>query len=147
MSTLEQISASVKDAMRAKEKERLKILRMITATIKQVEVDERIEVDEPRLLTILDKMVKQRRDAIAQFESAGRDDLAAIEIAEVAVIQEFMPTQLTDTEIEEMVKAAISESGAESMKDMGKVMAIIKPKAQGRADMGELSGKIKTLLG
>ncbi len=133
--------------MRAKEKERLKILRMITATVKQVEVDERIEVDEPRMLSILDKMVKQRRDAIAQFESAGRDDLAAGEIAEVAIIQEFMPEQLSDEEIEEMIKAAIAESGAESMKDMGKVMGIIKPKAQGRADMGQLSGKIKALLG
>ncbi len=147
MSTLEQINASVKEAMRAKDKERLKILRMITATVKQVEVDERIEVDEPRMLSILDKMVKQRRDAIAQFESAGRDDLAAGEIAEVAVIQEFMPEQLSDEEIEEMIKAAIAESGAESMKDMGKVMGIIKPKAQGRADMGQLSGKIKALLG
>ena len=145
MSTLEQINASVKEAMRAKEKERLKILRMITATVKQVEVDERIEVDEPRMLSILDKMVKQRRDAIAQFESAGRDDLAAGEIAEVAVIQEFMPEQLSDEEIEEMIKAAIAESGAESMKDMGKVMGIIKPKAQARADMGQLSGKIKAL--
>lgn len=133
--------------MRAKDKERVKILRMITATVKQIEVDERIEVDEPRMLSILDKMVKQRRDAIAQFESAGRDDLSAVEIAEVAVIQEFMPEQLSDEEIEEMIKGAIAESGAESMKDMGKVMGIIKPKAQGRADMGQLSGKIKALLG
>ncbi len=147
MSTLERINASVKEAMRAKEKERLKILRMITATVKQVEVDERIEVDEPRMLSILDKMVKQRRDAITQFESAGRDDLAAGEIAEVTIIQEFMPEQLSDEEIEEMIKSAIAESGAESMKDMGKVMGIIKPKAQGRADMGQLSGKIKALLG
>ena len=147
MSTLETIHTQVKDAMRAKDKERLKILRMITATVKQIEVDERIEVDEPRMLTILDKMVKQRRDAISQFESAGRDDLAAGEIAEVAVIQEFMPEQLSDEEIEEMIKAAIAETGASSMKDMGKVMGIIKPKAQGRADMGQLSGKIKAQLG
>lgn len=133
--------------MRAKEKERVKVLRMITATVKQIEVDERIEVDEPRMLAILDKMVKQRRDAIAQFESAGRDDLSAIEIAEVAIIQEFMPEQLSDEEIEAMIKDAIAESGAESMKEMGKVMGIIKPKAQGRADMGQLSGKIKALLG
>ncbi|MBT3309074.1 MAG: GatB/YqeY domain-containing protein [Gammaproteobacteria bacterium] len=147
MSTLEQINANVKDAMRAKDKERLKILRMITATVKQIEVDERIEVDEPRMLAILDKMVKQRRDSISQYEAAGRDDLAAVEIAEVTVIQEYMPEQLSDDEIEEMIKAAIAESGATSMKEMGKVMGIIKPKAQGRADMGQLSGKIKALLG
>lgn len=147
MSTLDQIKASVKDAMRAKEKGRLKVLRMITAAVKQIEVDERIEVDEPRMLSILDKMVKQRRDAITQFESAGRDDLAAGEIAEIEIIQEFMPEQLSDEEIEEMIKAAIAETGAASMKDMGKVMGIIKPKAQGRADMGQLSGKIKALLG
>ena len=147
MSTLEQINANVKDAMRAKDKERLKILRMITATVKQIEVDERIEVDEPRMLAILDKMFKQRRDSISQYEAAGRDDLAAVEIAEVTVIQEYMPEQLSDDEIEEMIKAAIAESGATSMKEMGKVMGIIKPKAQGRADMGQLSGKIKALLG
>ena len=147
MSTLEQINANVKDAMRAKDKERLKILRMITATVKQIEVDERIEVDEPRMLAILDKMVKQRRASISQYEAAGRDDLAAVEIAEVTVIQEYMPEQLSDDEIEEMIKAAIAESGATSMKEMGKVMGIIKPKAQGRADMGQLSGKIKALLG
>ncbi|MBT3198206.1 MAG: GatB/YqeY domain-containing protein [Gammaproteobacteria bacterium] len=146
MSTLEQINSSVKEAMRAKDKERLKLLRMVTAAVKQIEVDERIEVDEPRMLTILDKMVKQRRDSITQFESAGRDDLATIEIAEVAIIQEFMPEPLSDSEIEEMIQQAITETGATSMKEMGKVMAIIKPKAQGRADMGQLSGKIKAQL-
>lgn len=147
MSTLEQINANVKASMRAKDKARVKILRMITATVKQAEVDERIEVDEPRMLAILDKMVKQRRDAIAQFEAAGRDDLSAIEIAEVSIIQEFMPEPLSDEEIEEMIKAAISETGATSMKEMGKVMGILKPKVQGRADMGQLSSKIKVLLG
>ena len=146
MSTLEQINSSVKEAMRAKDKERLKLLRMVTAAVKQIEVDERIEVDEPRMLTILDKMVKQRRDSITQFESAGRDDLATIEIAEVAIIQEFMPEPLSDSEIEEMIQQAITETGATSMKEMGKVMAIIKAKAQGRADMGQLSGKIKAQL-
>jgi len=147
MSTLEQINADIKDAMRAKDKERLKILRMVTATVKQIEVDERIEIEEPRMLAILDKMVKQRRDAMTQFGAAGRDDLAAIESAEIIVIQEYMPEQLSDSEIEEMIKTAIAETGAESMKDMGKIMGIIKPKAQGRADMGQLSGKIKALLG
>ncbi len=132
--------------MRAKNKERLKTLRLITATVKQIEVDERIEVDEERLLSILDKMVKQRRDAISQFESAGRQDLADIEIAEVKIIQEFMPEQLSDAEIDEMIQQAIAETGASSMKEMGKVMGIIRPKAQGRADMGQLSGKIKAQL-
>ncbi len=147
MSTLDRINNSVKEAMRNKEKARVKVLRMITATVKQVEVDERIEVDDTRLLTLLDKMVKQRRDAIAQFESAGRDDLASNETAEIDIIQEFMPEQLTDEEIEQMIRDAIEATGAASMKEMGKVMGIIKPKAQGRADMGQLSGKIKALLG
>ncbi len=146
MSTLDRINSDIKEAMRAKNKERLKTLRLITSTIKQIEVDERIEVDDERLLTILDKMVKQRRDAIAQFESAGRQDLADGEIAEVSIIQEFMPEQLSDSEIDEMIQQAIADSGASSMKDMGKVMGIIRPKAQGRADMGQLSGKIKAQL-
>lgn len=146
MSTLDKINASIKDAMRSKEKDRLKTLRLITSTIKQIEVDERIEVDEERLLTILDKMVKQRRDALSQFESAGRQDLADIETAEITIIQEFMPEQLSDSEIDEMIQQAIAETGASSMKEMGKVMGIIRPKAQGRADMGQLSGKIKAQL-
>ncbi len=132
--------------MRAKEKERLQTLRLITSTIKQIEVDERVEVDEERLLTILDKMVKQRRDALSQFESAGRQDLADIETAEIIIIQEFMPEQLSDSEIDDMITQAIAETGASSMKEMGKVMGIIRPKAQGRADMGQLSGKIKSQL-
>ena len=132
--------------MRAKEKERLQTLRLITSTIKQIEVDERVEVDEERLLTVLDKMVKQRRDALSQFESAGRQDLADIETAEIIIIQEFMPEQLSDSEIDDMITQAIAETGASSMKEMGKVMGIIRPKAQGRADMGQLSGKIKSQL-
>jgi len=146
MSTLDKINDSIKDAMRAKEKERLQTLRLITSTIKQIEVDERVEVDEERLLTILDKMVKQRRDALSQFESAGRQDLADIETAEIIIIQEFMPEQLSDSEIDDMITQAIAETGASSMKEMGKVMGIIRPKAQGRADMGQLSGKIKSQL-
>ena len=146
MSTLDKINDSIKDAMRAKEKERLQTLRLITSTIKQIEVDERVEVDEERLLTVLDKMVKQRRDALSQFESAGRQDLADIETAEIIIIQEFMPEQLSDSEIDDMITQAIAETGASSMKEMGKVMGIIRPKAQGRADMGQLSGKIKSQL-
>ncbi|MBT3347070.1 MAG: GatB/YqeY domain-containing protein [Thiotrichales bacterium] len=146
MSNLEKIHSDVKDAMRSKDRERLKTLRLITSTVKQIEVDERIEVDDDRLLTVLDKMVKQRRDAISQFEAAERQDLADIEIAEVAIIQEFMPEQLSEDELTEMITQAITETGASSMKDMGKVMGIIRPKAQGRADMGQLSGKIKSQL-
>ncbi|MBC8519717.1 MAG: GatB/YqeY domain-containing protein [Gammaproteobacteria bacterium] len=146
MPTLDKINSSVKDAMRSRDKDRLKTLRLITSTVKQIEVDERIEVDEERLLTVLDKMVKQRRDALSQFESAGRQDLADIETAEITIIQEFMPEQLSDSEIDEMIKQAIAETGASSMKEMGKVMGIIRPKAQGRADMGQLSGKIKAQL-
>jgi len=130
--------------MRAKEKERLQTLRLITSTIKQIEVDERVEVDEERLLTILDKMVKQRRDALSQFESAGRQDLADIETAEIIIIQEFMPEQLSDSEIDDMITQAIAETGASSMKEMGKVMGIIRPKAQGRADMGQRKKTRKT---
>ena len=146
MSNLEKIHSDVKDAMRSKDRERLKTLRLITSTVKQIEVDERIEVDDDRLLTVLDKMVKQRRDAISQLEAAERQDLADIEIAEVAIIQEFMPEQLSEDELTEMITQAITETGASSMKDMGKVMGIIRPKAQGRADMGQLSGKIKSQL-
>lgn len=144
------IKAAVKDAtkaaMKAKEKERLGVIRMISAEFKRIEVDERIEIDDERALVILDRMLKQRKDSITQYEAAGRDDLAAIEIAEVAVIKDFLPEQLTAEEIATLIDSAIAESGAESMKDMGKVMAIVKPKAQGRTDIGKLSGLIKAKL-
>ena len=144
------IKAAVKDAtkaaMKAREKERLGVIRMISAEFKRIEVDERIEIDDERALVILDRMLKQRKDSITQYEAAGRDDLAAIEIAEVAVIKDFLPEQLTAEEITTLIDSAIAESGAESMKDMGKVMAIVKPKAQGRTDIGKLSGLIKAKL-
>ncbi len=146
MSTLEQIQQQIKDAMRAKDKARIKVLRMITATVKQVEVDERTEVDESRMLSILEKMVKQRRDAIAQFEAAGRDELAAGEQAEIVIIQEFLPEPLSESEVEELIRATITETGASSMKDMEQVMGLLKQQVQGRADMGQLSSKIKSLL-
>jgi uncharacterized protein YqeY len=117
------------------------------SAMKQVEVDERIELDDDRVLGILDKMVKQRRESISQYEQGGRDDLASKEKAEIDVIADFLPQPLSEEEIETIINQAISQTGAESMKDMGKVMGIVKPQITGRADMGAVSGKIKTLLG
>lgn len=142
-----QITAAMKDAMRAKEKERLGAIRLIQAEIKRIEVDERIDVDDARVLAILDKMVKQRRDSINQYQDAGRQELADREQAEIDVIQEFLPEALSDDELSTMIEAAIAESGAESMRDMGKVMAVLKPKIQGRADVGAVSGLVKAKLG
>jgi len=148
MSTLvEQIKASVKDAMRAKQKERLGTLRLITAEFKKVEVDERVEVDDARALLILDKMNKQRRDSIAQYTAAGRDELAAVEQAEIDVISEFLPQALSDEELTQLVADAIAQSGAASMQDMGNVMGILKPQVQGRADMAQVSRMVKDQLG
>jgi|TARA_B110000967_G_scaffold26696_1_gene24398 hypothetical protein len=136
----------MKAAMRAKDKPRLGAIRLIQADIKRIEVDERIEVDDARVLAILDKMVKQRRDSITQYEDAGRQELADIEIAEITVIQDFLPTALSDDEIAAMVAAAVAETGAASMADMGKVMGILKPQIQGRADGGAVSGLVKAAL-
>lgn len=141
------ITDAVKDAMRAGDKSRLGTLRMMTAAIKQKEVDERREMADADVLIVLDKMVKQRREAISQYEGAGRDELAAAEQYEIGIISEFLPQPLSDEEIDSMIAQAISETGAESIRDMGKVMGIIKPKAQGRADMGAVSAKIKAKLG
>lgn len=147
MSDIKQaVTSSVKDAMRAKDKERLGVLRMVTAEFKRIEVDERIELDDARVLVVLDKMVKQRRDAASQYADAGREELAAIENFEIGVIQEFLPKPLTDDEISALVAAAIASTGASGMADMGKVMAELKPKAQGRADMGAVSKLIKAAL-
>jgi len=144
---LNQIKSSMKDAMRNKEKVRLTAIRMLLAAIKQIEVDQRIEVQDTDILAILDKMIKQRRDSISQYEAAGRQELADIEKEEITALQDFMPQALTNEEISNLIDAALSESGAESMRDMGKVMAILKPQMQGRADMGAVSGKIKAKLG
>ncbi|MDA9095169.1 GatB/YqeY domain-containing protein [Porticoccaceae bacterium] len=146
MSMKQQINDAMKAAMRAKDKPRLGAIRLIQADIKRIEVDERIEVDDARVLAILDKMVKQRRDSITQYEDAGRQELADIEIAEIAVIQDFLPTALSDDEIAAMVAAAVAETGAASMADMGKVMGILKPQIQGRADGGAVSGLVKAAL-
>jgi uncharacterized protein YqeY len=146
MSLKQQINDAMKQAMRAKEKETLGTIRLIQAEVKRVEVDERIEVSDERLLAILDKMVKQRRDSISQYNDAGRQELADIESAEIDVIQTFLPAALTENEINELVKAAIASTGAESMRDMGKVMGILKPQIQGRADAGVVSAQVKSAL-
>lgn len=146
MSMKSQIKDAMKDAMRAKDKPRLGAIRLMLSEVKRIEVDERIEIDDERLLAILDKMIKQRRDSITQYEAAGRDELAAIEIAEIAVIQDFLPTALNEEEINAMIAVAIAETGAESMRDMGKVMGILRPQIQGRADGGAVSGLVKVAL-
>jgi len=142
----ETIQESVKSAMRAKEKERLATLRQITAAIKQLEVDNRTDLSDDDIIVVLTKMTKQRRDALTQFEDAGRDDLAAIEKAELAIIAEFLPAQLSAEEVAAEIEAVIAETGASSPKDMGKVMNALRPKLQGRADMGPVSGLVKKAL-
>ncbi|MCW8831141.1 MAG: GatB/YqeY domain-containing protein [Gammaproteobacteria bacterium] len=137
---------AMKAAMKAGEKERLGVIRLIMSALKQVEVDERIELDDTRIIGILDKMVKQRRESISQFDKAGRDDLSSVEKAEIDVIQAFLPQPLSEDEIEIIIKDAISKTGAESIKDMGKVMGIVRPQVVGRGDMGTISGTIKTIL-
>jgi uncharacterized protein YqeY len=146
MSMKTDLTNAMKEAMRAKQKPRLGAIRLMLAEVKRIEVDERIVVSDERLLAILDKMIKQRRDSVSQYQAAGRDELAAIETFEISVIQEFLPKALSDEEINALVIKALSESGAESMRDMGKVMAILKPKIQGRADGGAVSGLVKIEL-
>ncbi|MDX1452946.1 MAG: GatB/YqeY domain-containing protein [Oleiphilaceae bacterium] len=140
------INAASKEAMRARDKQRLGTLRLIMAEFKRIEVDERIELDDARILAVLDKMIKQRRDSITQYEAADRHDLADVEKAELKVIEEFLPAALSDDEIAVLLEAAVAESGAESVRDMGKVMAILKPQLQGRADVGAVSQLVKKRL-
>lgn len=142
----EQLTAAMKDAMRAKDKARLGVFRMALAAIKQIEVDERIEPDDERVLALLDKLIKQRKDSATQYRDANRADLADVEEAEIVVLQEFLPEPLTDAEIETLIDEAIASSGAAGMQDMGKVMGILKPQLQGRADMGAASGKVRAKL-
>jgi uncharacterized protein YqeY len=146
MSLKNQITEDMKSAMKAGEKDRLKVVRLIMAAIKQVEVDKRVELDDAGVLSVLEKMVKQRRDSIEQFEKGGREDLAAIERAEVEVLQAYLPEQLSADEIAALIDEVIAATGAESMKDMGKVMGQIKAKAAGRADMGAVSATVKERL-
>lgn len=143
----QRLQSDMKDAMRAHDKARLGVIRLINAEIKRKEVDERISVDDVQTLAILDKMLKQRRDSISQFEAAGRTDLVEKESFEVTVIQDYMPKALTDAEIDTAIANAISASGATSAKDMGKVMAALKPMVQGRCDMTVVSQRVKAKLG
>lgn len=146
MSLKQNLTDAMKAAMKAGDKPRLGVIRLVMAAIKQVEVDERIELDDERVLAVLDKMVKQRRESISQYSTAGRDDLVRQEEYEVSVLQDFLPEALSDDEIEQMIAKAVDETGASSIKDMGKVMGLLKPQMQGRADMGAVSGKIKARL-
>ena len=146
MSLKARIQEDVKNAMRAHEREQLAVLRLVTAAIKQKEVDERVDLDDEQVLAVLDKMVKQRRESIAQYEQAGREDLAEQERFEIGVLQDFMPEALGEDEIVAMIDAAIAETGAASVKEMGKVIGRLKPQMQGRADMGKVSGLVKQKL-
>ena len=142
-----QISDDMKSAMKAGDKDRLKVVRLMLAAIKQVEIDQRSELDDAAVLTVLDKMVKQRRDSVSQFTDGGRQDLADIEIAEIGVLEGYLPEQLAESELDEIIEQAIRDSGAESIRDMGKVMGKIKARAAGRANMGAVGAKVKERLG
>ncbi|MBW8363799.1 MAG: GatB/YqeY domain-containing protein [Rhizobium sp.] len=146
MSLKARITDDMKTAMRAKDTARLGTIRLLLAAIKQKEVDERIELDDAAVSSIVEKLIKQRKDSISQFQAAGRDDLVASEQAELAVLQAYLPEQLSAAEVEAAVVAAIAESGASSAKDMGKVMGLLKPRLAGRADMGQVSALIKARL-
>jgi uncharacterized protein YqeY len=147
MSELKQrLNEDMKSAMRAKDKARLGVVRLALAAIKQREVDERIELDDSQVLAVLDKMIKQRRDSVSQYEKAGRQELADQENYEIAVLADYLPAALSETELEALIQQAIEATGAASIKDMGKVMGWLKPKVQGRADMGEVGQKIKARL-
>lgn len=145
-STKEKVMDDIKTAMKAKDKERLGTLRLISSAIKQREVDDRIELDDDGLLAVLEKMVKQRKESITQYKEANREDLLAVEEAELVIIREYMPEAMPAAEVESMIRKAIDETGASSMKDMGKVMGILKGQLQGRADMSEVSSQIKAML-
>lgn len=147
MSLKERITQDMKDAMRSGDKERLGNIRMLQAAIKQREVDERIMLDDTQVLAVVEKMIKQRKEAIAQFEAGGRADLAAKEKSEIELLQAYMPEQLSSAEVEALVATAIAETAASTIKDMGKVMALVKTRAAGRADMAAVSAIIKAKLG
>lgn len=146
MTLTAQIQQDMKTAMKSGDKDRLKVIRLMMAAIKQIEIDQRIELDDAAVLVVLNKMVKQRHDSITQFKDGGREDLANIEIAEISVLDHYLPEQLSDTELDTLIEQAITETGAQSMRDMGKVMGLIKEKAEGRADIGAASTKVKARL-
>lgn len=147
MSIKDRIQQDMKDAMRARDKARLATIRLIMAAIKQREVDERIELDDTQVITVLDKMIKQRRESISQFEKAGRDDLIAQEQEEITIIAPYLPTALSEDEIRQLIDAAMQSTGASTVKDMGKVMAELKAKYAGQMDMAKAGGIVKGLLG
>jgi uncharacterized protein YqeY len=147
VSLKERITDDMKAAMRAGEKERLGVIRMITAAIKQREVDERIVLDDTQVLSVLEKMIKQRKESLAQFQAGNRQDLVDKESREITLLQTYMPSRLSDAEVDAMIADAIAATGAASIKDLGKVMGVIKAKAQGRADMAAVGAKIKAKLG
>jgi uncharacterized protein YqeY len=142
----DRITEDMKTAMRAGEKERLATIRLILSAIKQREVDERIQLDDTQVLAAIEKMIKQRKEAMTQFEAGGRADLVAKEGAEIVILQTYLPAQLSDVEVDALIAEAVASTGATSIKDMGKVMAAVKAKAQGRADMGAVSARIKQKL-
>jgi len=146
MSLKQSLTDAMKTAMKGGDKPRLGVVRLVLAAIKQIEVDERVELDDDRVLAVLDKMVKQRRESISQYTDAGRTDLAEQEEYEISILKDFLPEALSDNEIDQMISKAVKDTGAASIKDMGKVMGILKPQMQGRADMGAVSGKIKAQL-
>jgi len=143
---LDTIKADMKEAMRAKEKQRLQTVRLILSAVKQYEVDNREDVSEAELINILNKMVKQRKDSISQYQEAGRDDLAAVEIAELEIIQQYLPQQFSEEEVDALIDEVIADLKPASMADMGKVMGVLKGKLSGRADLGQVSGKVRSKL-
>ncbi len=147
MTLIERLRDEQKAAMKAKDKPRLGTIRLVMAAIKQREVDEQMPLTDENLIAILTKMVKQRRDSVAQYTEAGRQDLADVELAEISVLDEFMPQPLTDDEVAALLDEAIAATGAASMQDMGKLMGVLKPQVQGRADMGKVSQLVKAKLG
>lgn len=146
MTLRDRILDDIKTAMREKARERLLVLRTLSAALKQKEVDERIELDEAGVLAVIEKMIKQRRDSERQYREAGRDDLADQEASEIALLETYLPEPLSDADLDKLIEEAIGEAGAESMKEMGKVMGLLKPRVQGRADMGDVSARIKSRL-
>lgn len=147
MSTKQQLTEDMKAAMRGGDKHKLGVVRLMLAAVKQREVDERVELDEAQVLAVLEKMLKQRKDSISQYVAAGREDLAEVERAEITVIETYLPSKLSDAELDALIEAAIAETGASSARDMGKVVGVVKAKAAGRADMGVASARIKARLG
>ena len=143
----DQITEDMKSAMKAGEKDRLKVVRLMRAAIKQIEIDKRIELDDVAVLGVIEKMVKQRRDSVEQFQKGNREDLADIELAEIVILETYLPEQLSATEVDALIDAAIAATEAQSIRDMGKVMAQVKSEAAGRADMGTVGAKVKARLG